>query len=307
MGSLVDEILKGRKVFFIAPDRSLFPQSYLEEYLTMGYECYFIDTDIFLPIEVKIEIILTVFKDSILFFNIDAPLQDKNWPRLINELREKYPNAPFGVTYSKRQTPTERSAIEKLYLYTLGIQCGCIQLEYQKKNNFKLIEQMLFANQAMGRRKNVRAVCSNNCKFQFISDRSGVIQGNITDISISHFSITLPKDMLEIDDYEKVKDIAFTIKGLRFRTDAILYMKRPLETDEILYVFAFCSKTGQSGLDQANKLLLVPKIYEIMMENCTTLLDKLFSSATQRRKNFQEPDLNSLNDLKSIINKSQDS
>ena len=84
MGNLVDEIVKGRKTFFIAPDRSLFPQAYLEEYLTLGFECYFIDTDIFLPIEIKIEIILSVFKDSILFFNIDAPLQDNSWPRLIS-------------------------------------------------------------------------------------------------------------------------------------------------------------------------------------------------------------------------------
>ena len=65
MSNIVDEIIKGRKTFFIAPDRTLFPQSYLEEYLTLGYECYFIDTDIFLPIEVKVDIILSVFKDSI--------------------------------------------------------------------------------------------------------------------------------------------------------------------------------------------------------------------------------------------------
>ena len=156
MSNIVDEIIKGRKTFFIAPDRTLFPQSYLEEYLTLGYECYFIDTDIFLPIEVKVDIILSVFKDSILFFNIDAPIQGNTWNHLIKGMQDKYPNALFGVLYAKRQSVSERQALERQYLYSIGIQCGCIQIEYQKKNNFQLIEQVLYANQAMGRRKNVR-------------------------------------------------------------------------------------------------------------------------------------------------------
>ena len=300
MSNFVDEIVKGRKTFFIAPDRSLFPQTYLEEYLALGYECYFIDTDIFLPIEIKIDIILSIFKDSILFFNIDAPLQDNTWPRLISQLQEKYPEAQFGVTYSKRQTPTEKAAIEKLYLYTIGIHCGCIQLEYQKKNNFELIEKMLYANQAAGRRKNVRAVCANNCKFQFTHEESGIIQGNLNDISISHFSVTLPEGMAEIAQYEKVQDIAFTIKGLRFHSDAVLYMTRNTETG-ILYVFAFSTKSGQGGLDFSNKKLLIPKIYEIRVDNCTELLDKLFNSATRQRKNFQKPNLEALNDLNTFM------
>lgn len=300
MSNLVDEIVKGRKTFFIAPDRSLFPQTYLEEYLTLGYECYFIDTDIFLPIEIKIDIILSIFKDSILFFNIDAPLQDNTWPRLISQLQEKYPEAQFGVTYSKRQTPAEKASIEKLYLYTIGIHCGCIQLEYQKKNNFELIERMLYANQAAGRRKNVRALCTNNCKFQFVSEETGIVQGNLNDISISHFSVTLPEGMAEIAQYEKIQDIAFTIKGLRFHSDAVLYITRNTEAG-ILYVFAFSTKSGQGGLDFSNKKLLIPKIYEIMVDNCSELLDKLFSSATRQRKNFQKPNLEALTDLNNLI------
>ncbi len=293
MSSFVDEIVKGRKTFFIAPDRSLFPQSYLEEYLTLGYECYFIDTDIFLPIEIKIDIILSVFKDSILFFNIDAPIQDNTWPRLISQLQEKYPDAKFGVTYSKRQAPAEKAMIEKLYLYTIGIHCGCIQLEYQKKNNFELIEKMLYANQAAGRRKNVRAVCTSSCKFQFNTEESGIVQGSLNDISISHFSVTLPQGMAEIAQYEKIPDIAFTIKGLRFHSDAVLYMTRTTE-EGILYVFAFSTKSGQGGLDFSNKKLLIPKIYEIMVDNCSELLDKLFNSATRQRKNYSTPNFDAL-------------
>lgn len=291
MHSLVNEIIKGRKTFFIAPDRTLFPQFYLEEYLTLGYECYFIDTDIFLPIEVKVDIILSVFKDSILFFNIDAPIQGTTWAELIHEMQEKYPSALFGVLYAKRHSIAERQSLEHQYLYTMGIQCGCIQLEYQKRENFQIIEQVLYANQAMGRRKYVRALCSNNCSFSFSLEKQGVIQNRLTDISISHFSFVVPDGMLTLADYEKVPDIVFTIHGLRFRSDAVLYMTRPVDNG-ILYVFAFQAKNGQSGLDPVNKQLITPKLYELMIENCMELLNRLFTSASRKRDN-----INSISDL----------
>lgn len=299
MGDLINEIIKGRKTFFIAPDRSLFPQQYLEDYLTLGYECYFIDTDIFLPIDVKVDIILSVFKDSILFFNIDAPIQDTNWPTLINKLQLKYPTALFGVIYAKRQSESERHTIEKRYLYNIGIQCGCIQLEYQKRNNFELIDKMLYANQAMGRRKNVRAVCTNSCKLSFMSPKNELIQASLSDISISHFSFILPEGQLEIQSYERINDMAFTIKGLRFRTSAVLYMTRKTEEGE-LFVMAFASNSEPNGLPSVIKTQLIPKIYEIMMENCNVLLDKLFTSATRMRKTSlgtSEANLDALNEF----------
>ena len=64
MGSILNEIIKGRKTFFIAPDKSLFPEIYLEDYLALGYECYFINHDTNHTFESKLEIILTVFQAS---------------------------------------------------------------------------------------------------------------------------------------------------------------------------------------------------------------------------------------------------
>ena len=136
MSSLVNEIIQGRKTFFIAPDKSLFPESYLEDYLALGYECYFVDTDIFLSISAKVEIILSVFQDALIFFSIDSPLQNDSWPNFISRLQKKYPRALFGVLYAKKQSNYEKEELERLYLMDIGIQCGCIQLEYQKKNNF---------------------------------------------------------------------------------------------------------------------------------------------------------------------------
>lgn len=284
MSKLIDEIIKGRKVFFIMPDKSLLPQSYLEEYMLQGYECYFVNSDIFLPIEIKLDIILSIFRDSILFFNIDAPLQNSSWTSIIKNLQEKYPEAFFGVMYNKRQNPQERQKIEQKFLYNMELKCGCIQLEYQKKNNFELISKVLYATQAMGRRKNVRAVCSGNCIIQITLQNHEVLQFRLSDISISHFSFLVTSENLRLKPSEKIEDIAFMIHGLRFRSDGIFFMTREVDSG-ILYIFAFETKDGRGGLDENNRNNLVPKLYEIMEENCSMLLDKLFATAAQKRAN----------------------
>ena len=189
----------------------------------------------------------------------------------------KYPEALFGVLYAKRQSPAERTAIERQYLYTIGIQCGCIQVE----NNFDIIEKVLWANQAMGRRKNVRAVCTSSCNFQLVTDAKEGLSGKLSDISISHFSFCVDENALTLAEYEKVHDVALSIKGLHIRSDAVLCMTRKTDAGK-LFVFAFVSKSGQSGLDPLNKQLLIPKLYEIMSENCNDLLDKLFNAASRK-------------------------
>ena len=68
-------------------------------------------------------------------------------------------------------------------------------------------------------------------------------------------------------------------------------MKRETEEGE-LFVMAFATKSEINGIPPVNKSLLVPKIYEIMMDNCSELLDKLFSSATRIRKNLGESEAN---------------
>lgn len=282
MGTFVEEIIKGRKTFFVAPDKSRFPESYLEEYLTAGYECYFIETDLFLPISTKIEVILSVFKDCIMFFNIDASIQKENWQILIPRLQKKYPDALFGITYSKRQTLQEKASLEEFYLFKVGLKCGCIQLEYQKKNNFGIIEKALYANQAMGRRKNVRAVCGGSCTLKFVNSENISVIAKLSDISISHFSFTLNlHDNVKIQQYEKIKDIQFNIKGLHFTSDAVEFSSRETDTG-ILYVFAFTNPRGQAGLEESTKRLLIPRIYEIMSTNCQSLLTQLFNNITHK-------------------------
>ncbi|MCR4742428.1 MAG: hypothetical protein K5866_06120 [Treponema sp.] len=274
MSDLVNEILKGKKTFFITPDESLISEYFLSEYLYKDYECYFINNDNSQSIQNKIEAILSVFLDSILFFNIDYEINGLDWFNYISQLQAKYPEVCIGVTYLKRNSLAERVNLEHRYLYDLGIKGGCIQLEYQQNTNFVKIEKVLKANQAMGRRNTIRAFCYKSCSFSYEDKKGRNITKNIFELSVSHFTVSIKKDeeeALDIKEYEKIPKVTFVIRGLRFIYNAILYMIRESD-DEILYVFAFISDSDKIGLDIQKKKLVIQKMYEIMNSRCLDVL-----------------------------------
>lgn len=270
-----NEIVKGRKTFFIVPDELLLSPDFLGEYLAKDYECYFIKSDLNNTITTKVYTILSLFSDSIILFNIDYHIQNEgtDWPHFITKLSHDFPNVCIGIMFEKRKSLAEKSMIEKFYLYDLCIKGGCIQLEFQKYRNFVLIEKVLYANQAMGRRKTVRAICNNNNCYINYEDKNGRVNYlPLNDISLSHFSITI-KDDLEtpIKNTDKLLNLSFIIKGMRFIANAILFTKREL-AEGTLYVFAFFTNSGKIGLDDSLNKLLIQKMYEILYENCTSLL-----------------------------------
>ena len=286
MGITINEIVTGRKTFCIAPDTSLIPESYLEDYFALGYECYFVENDKKVSIQKKVDILISVFHDVIFFFNIDYPIPNFEWAIFIRNIIESYGNqASIGVLYAKRQSKDEKLKLERKYLYELGLNCGCIQLEYQKKQNFDLIEKILYANQAQGRRKNIRALCTKACTFS-VNFNNKAYNGVLQDISLSHFSFAFPEDKLSVQLYEKIADFHFNIRGFMFRSDAVLIMQRALNT-EVLFVFGFVSTTGANGLDQRIKQLLIPNVYQLMSSNCKLLLDQLYNKVGPTRSDIE--------------------
>ena len=63
MGLSVDEIVTGRKTFFILPDTSLMPETFLEDYFAQGYECYYVPFDKRIDIKKKVKVITSLFKE----------------------------------------------------------------------------------------------------------------------------------------------------------------------------------------------------------------------------------------------------
>ncbi|MCH5295332.1 MAG: hypothetical protein J1F14_05470 [Treponema sp.] len=269
-------VIDGRKTFFIVPDTSLLPESYLEDYMARGYETYIIEDDRVCPLEKKVEAIITIFYDSILFFYVDAVIPGIEWRSYIQSLQKSYGNKVLiGVLYAKRNSPREKQAIEKYYLFDVGIQCGCISLEYQKEKNFGLIDKVMYANQAAGRRKNIRALCDSTSKVNFTYKKKQY-NARLTDISLSHFSCSMD-DNVYIPLYEKLSNIYVEVNNMHFTTDGILLLERT-QNGENLYVFVFVRRSdGKQGLEWDIKQRLSERIYTLVTSKVKNILQLVFS------------------------------
>ena len=283
----VQSIVEGRKTFFIVPDPALLPESYLQDYLIRGYETYIINDDRYCPIQAKLDVIIATFPDSILFFFIDTVLPDLDWERYIRDLQHRYEGKILiGVLYEKRENEAAKARLEKYYLFDVGIQCGCIAMEYERNKNFALIDRVMHANQAEGRRKNVRALCDSNSRINFTL-KAQVIQGEILDVSISHFSCLLPPG-LNIKLYEKLKRMLVNINGMHFTTDAILLMKRD-RGDKSLYIFVFTRSDGSQGLESDIEMRMIDKIYQMITSKVKNLLSVKFEEVKRQMRSQSNP------------------
>lgn len=271
-------IVEGRKTFFFAADTSLMPEAYLEDYMAQGYETYIISDDRYCPLTKKVEIIVNTFKDSILFFNIDAQIPGIDWEQYIKRLQVLYgQHFVIGVLYTRRQNELDQQRLEKYYLFDVGITGGCIALEYQKTKNFSRIFKVMYANQACGRRKNVRAICDDSSKVSFESSGK-IYRGKLSDISISHFSCIFDTHF-PVQMYEKIANIIIEVNGSHFRADAIYSMSRELSDGRLLFVFVFTKHDGNPGLDTELAQRLLNKIYLMVTDKVKGLMRELFDQA----------------------------
>ena len=283
-----EHIIEGRKTFCVVPDATLLPETFLEDFMARGYETYIIGDDRYCPLKAKVEVIIETFTDSILFFYIDMQIKGVKWEKYIKELQEKYMGRILiGVLYAKRQSEEEKNRLEKYYLFDVGIQCGCIGLEYQKMKNFALIDKVMYANQACGRRKNIRAICDTRSKVSFVS-KHGQVKGSILDVSLSHFSCIFEKT-LDIQMYEKVPKMLININGLHFVSDAILVMQRK-KNGVLLNVFVFSNSMGQQGVESDLEPRLIERIYQMTSDKAKSLMRYKFEEARKDLKRYMSDD-----------------
>lgn len=285
-------VLEGRKTFFIVPDVSLLPEAYLEDYMNRGYEAYIINDDKYCPLRTKVDIIIDTFKDSILFFYVNASVEGIDWRRYILELQLKHgDDILIGVLHSPCDSDVERMEMERYYAFDVGVKCGCITLEYQKNKNYSLIDRVLYATQACGRRKSVRAICDSASRVTFnINDKSVLkegarfeknmmCKGRILDVSISHFSCTFDR-MLDLKVGARIPSVLVNINGMHFTSDAMLLMQREVPSG-MLFIFGFLNRDGKKGLDRDSEARLLEKIYVIVSDKVKALMAEKFDAARQ--------------------------
>ncbi len=242
------EIKEGVKTFFVVPDLSLMPEEFIASFFLRGFQVYYVMDDPYLDIPSKIRALISVFPDLIVFFNTERRLSGVDWPAFIRELRkEGGEGARIGVLYGKHQGAEARSALERAYLGEIGVQCGCVSLEYSKAKNLSLLMGALDSNEARGRRKSLRAICGESCAFNFEYE-GRIFRGRIRDVSVSHFSCCFDGPEPELKLYEKVGNMQLKLGGSICTVDGVLFSQRDFAGRQ-LDVFVFRTAKDRDGLD----------------------------------------------------------
>ena len=65
----------------------------------------------------------------------------------------------------------------------------------------------------------------------------------------------------------------------------------------MLYVFAFVSSSGQNGLDERTRGLLIPALYKLLSLNCNMILDQMYQKSIEEE---MAEELKGMDDLQPV-------
>lgn len=263
----------GRKVFFISPDSSLIPLSFMEDLCTLGYESHIVGQSDG-SITKNIDLITKHFPDALFFFNIDSAEPDMSWIAFIRQLRRQNEHILAGVTFTADNADRARK-VESEYGSEVSPQAGCIALKKNDNDgNFKAIVAALEKTGAKGRRNNIRARCDKSSVIAF-EHGSSSYKAQLEDVNISHLCCILNEEAIRgMKIYDKIRNARINVNGLEFKSDIVLIMKRK-KADIMTAIFMFIrDPDDMPGLANGLEAPLNKKIYQITSKEFTDFLKK---------------------------------
>lgn len=225
---------QGRKVFFLYP-HSVLSEELLVEILSNEYEVYAIrDHEAAARAAQR-------WPGSIVFVNIDDTLQELQWEGWIRRIMEAHETS---ATRLGIMTYNPNPDLARKYLMDIGIPCGFIQLKLGLVEGKRIILKTLEANEARGRRRYVRARCSEKQHATFnMGYQDGFLTGSILDISVAGMAFSFDRTVA-IKPNTPISDVQLRMKGtlcrltgkfigpIRERSDQYLMMfDTPLSED----------------------------------------------------------------------------
>lgn len=270
----------GRKTFFIAPDPAMIPETYLEQFMSHGFETYIIRDDNVCPLDKKVESIISLYYGAIILFYVDADVLGIEWRGFIQNLQKQYGDRVLlGVLFAKRSAEAirEQRKLEEFFNMEVRLPCGTLPLERRSKENFIRLTELMSANRANGRRKSTRALCDEQSTMTFSANNKRY-RAHIVDVSISHFSCELDDQNGMVPIYDKMLDVTLNVNGFIFNSDVVLIMKR-IKSGVNLCVYMFIKKDGSPDLEGEAYEDLNHKIYDMVSSAGKKEMRKAFDKA----------------------------
>jgi len=248
--------------------------SFLETSFFNGYESYVICDDAYVSLEDKARMLLREFEELMLFFTIDKTYSMPQWASLIQQLQTAYKDARIGVLYKGIHAAPVDEKIKHLFLYEVGISCGCIPLQFSQIRNQQLLLNILSANEAAGRRKSIRLLCPDKFQLNFFHNYRKC-EARLLDVSVSHFSCTFHETDPDLALNTSIGEIQLRLSGILFMVDARVALKRVMN-GQMVYVFVYQSKGKTEGLEDALKTKMSSLICKYFQHTMHGHLNKVF-------------------------------
>lgn len=273
------EIRKGVKTFFLNADASLSPDpGQLQALFLGGFEVYPLPESRLVPVADQIDCLVGLFRELIVFVNVDSALPSGTWPELLMRLSRAYGNrVRFGVLHHESD-PERRSLLEKFFLLEVQVQAGCVFIDQQRSPDLPKLHRILVANEANGRRKAIRMVCNGRLLAVHGERR---LEGRVLEVSVSHFLCVFKDGDPDLEESVRVKGIQLQIGGPLLRVDAVVLLKRASGASrEMVYIFGFAGRrTDQLGLPPAERSAVI----QLIQTYCTQQIRDLIQRAFQQR------------------------
>jgi hypothetical protein len=224
--------ITGKKIFFLYP-QTIVQNEILTELVMQEYEAYTVKDP------QALRRVLKRYPDSIVFVNIDEKLPEKEWELWILGVMKDTATSKVGVGVL---TASSDVNLARRYLEQIKITCGFIHISADFRKLLYQIMEVLKAQDAMGRRKYIRAITDNEAATKVnipLGDK--FVSGTIRDISAAGFSCAFPEDPC-IEKNTLITNMQLKLQSSLLRAEGIVLGSRMEELMRI-YVVVFTPKT----------------------------------------------------------------
>ena len=274
------EIRKGIKTFFINADASLTPEEgQLQALFLSGFEVYPLPESRLLPVLDQIDCLVGLFRELIVFFNVDGALAEGTWPQMMTTLAQLHGDRVRLGVFHHETDPARRAAMEHFYLMEIRVQAGCIYIDQRRTPDMERLHRILVANQANGRRKAIRMPCTGRLNV-LVNQKK--LEAKVIEISVSHFLCTFRDGDPQLPEGTRLSDVQFMVGGPVLHIDAAVMLKRVsgANSQEMVYVCGFLRKGKTDlGLDSTDTKTLI----RLIQNYCTTQIGDLVQATYQKR------------------------
>lgn len=266
------------KTFFIFPNPLLVDDAFLELAFLKGYECYSLQGVLGADHRQIVATLVNAFPHCLLFFFIENDEPVDYYVKLLGAVQKKFADSvSLGVFYKRRSSTQEEQAVQRSFLFEVGIEAGCVPLEETNLTNQGRVLDVLAANEVAGRRKAIRMPDASRFHSRFVHNDQ-TVEGPILDLSITHFTVQFALPGPPWEFATKIRDITLTLGTMTIEARGLITLKR-IQKDKVVFVIRFHSRdvSDEVLMTAVNKI-----IYRYYQNETMAVLNARIQQVTER-------------------------